>query len=83
MPIGVYLTSTRVTDGGLTVGSRESGVGSWELGVGSWGNVELLTETRSFPSHRKRYYWYKIEECSFPTNSGHNSVVSLQNLFDY
>ena len=25
------------------------------MGSGLWGKVELLTETRSFPSHRKRY----------------------------
>ena len=25
------------------------------MGSGSWGNVELLTETRSFPCDRKRY----------------------------
>ena len=25
------------------------------MGSGPWGNVELLTETRSLPSHRKRY----------------------------
>ena len=40
MPIRVNLTSTPVTDGGLTMGSRESGVGSRESG-----NVELLTLT--------------------------------------
>ena len=62
MPIGVNLTSTPVTDGGLTIKLRfplaplniNSGY-TGMMGNGGWGDVELLTLTLSFLSNRKRY----------------------------
>jgi hypothetical protein len=60
MPIGINLTSTPVTDGGLTIKLRfplaplniNSG---YTVRDGEWGDVELLTLTLSFLSNRKRY----------------------------